>query len=124
MLDSESNGDSIFPAIRVIIQGLEAEQPDVSFGDLEQKFLDAGITESPQILVLPEHVLCVVGELDLFHVRILRNYTRRIILPLLGFANTYDDPVPEPAEDQFSDSQDDADSADCDDEGQVEEWEL
>jgi hypothetical protein len=42
--------------------------------------------------MLPEDVLCVIGNIGKTRARVLRNYAKRSVLPLLGLRGNYDDP--------------------------------
>jgi hypothetical protein len=47
--------------------------------------------------MLPEDVLCVIGDMGKGRARVLRNYAKRSVLPLLGLQGNYDDPeIPSP----------------------------
>lgn len=59
---------------------------------LEQTLLEAGISRSSQILMIPEDVLCIAGAIPQWQSRILRNVARQMIAPLLGLQGIYDDP--------------------------------
>jgi hypothetical protein len=54
--------------------------------------LEAGITTSEQLLLLPEDVVSVIGDMGQARARILRNYAKRIVLPVLGLRGNYEDP--------------------------------
>ena len=51
-----------------------------------------GITTAEQLLLIPEDVLSVIGNMGPARARVLRNYTKRVILPLLGLRGDYEDP--------------------------------
>ena len=45
-----------------------------------------------EVLVLTEEVLGVIGDMGVAHAQILQNHARRLIFPLLGFKNNYEQP--------------------------------
>lgn len=89
---TEDTVDTIFPSIEEVTRRLEEDRPGAGFENLEEVLLDAGVTRSPQILLIPEDVLCTAINISLPRARILRNHTRRLIMPVLGFHRIYDEP--------------------------------
>ena len=85
-------GDGIFPSVREVIQRVEEEKPGEGFENLEQVLSDSGIIKSPQIVLIPEHHLRRAAKICPGRTRFLRNRARAMILHLLGFTRTYDDP--------------------------------
>ncbi|KAG1796097.1 hypothetical protein EV424DRAFT_1353305 [Suillus variegatus] len=57
----------------------------------------AEVVLSSQVILLPEDVLSVIGNMGQRRARILRNYAKRTVLPLLGLINSYEEPeIPSP----------------------------
>lgn len=71
---------------------IDAEKPELRIRELETSLLDAGVVLSSQVMLLPEDVLSVIGDMGQKQARILRNYAKRIVLPLLGLVNSYEEP--------------------------------
>jgi hypothetical protein len=82
----------LFPPVSEVIALVEVDKPGEDFGKLENVLLEAGIVTSEQLLLLPEDVLCVIGYMGQARARILRNYAKRIVLPLLGLRGNYEEP--------------------------------
>jgi hypothetical protein len=82
----------LFPPVSEVIALVEVDKPGEALGELESVLLEAGIVTSEQLLLLPEDVLCVIGYMGQARARILRNYARRIVLPLLGLRGNYEEP--------------------------------
>lgn len=75
---------------------IDAERPELRLAELETPLLDAGVFLSSQVILLPEDVLSVIGDMGQRRARILRNYAKRTVLPLLGLVNSYEEPeIPE-----------------------------
>ena len=89
---ADDEGDGIFPSVREVIQQVEAEKPGEGFENLEQVLSDSSIIRSPQIVLMPEHHLQRAAKICPGRTRFLRNRARAMILHLLGFTRTYDDP--------------------------------
>ena len=75
-----------------IIALVEIDKPGESFGELERALLEVGITTAEQLLLIPKDVLSVIGNMGPARARVLRNYTKHVILPLLGLRGDYKDP--------------------------------
>ena len=75
-----------------LIALLVINRPGENFGELQDILLDAGIVTSEQVLLLPEDVLSVIGYMGQAQARTLRNYARRIVLPIMGLRGNYEEP--------------------------------
>ncbi|KAG1878157.1 hypothetical protein F4604DRAFT_1522967, partial [Suillus subluteus] len=73
-----------YPKIGVLLALIDAERPELRIWELETSLLDAGVVLSSQVMLLPEDVLSVVGDMGQKQARILRNFAKQIILLLLG----------------------------------------
>lgn len=62
------------------------------FDRLLYAMLEAGMVTSEQILLVPEDVLSVIGVMGQARARILRNYAKRVVLPMLGLVGKYEEP--------------------------------
>jgi len=82
----------IYPPIRAILELINTDKPELQFGELEISLLEAGVISSHQVVLLPEEVLCLIGNMGLERARLLRNYAKRVVLPLLGVLGNYDEP--------------------------------
>ena len=71
---------------------IEADRPGKGFAELEGVLEEAGLVSSSHLVMLPEDVLCVVGNMGKARARVLRNYAKRSVLPLLGLKDNYDEP--------------------------------
>jgi hypothetical protein len=89
--DASSFGN-IFPPVGEVVNLIKAENPQKDFEELEKNLLEAGIFTSEQILLLPEDVLCVIGFMKRPQARILRNYAKQMVLPLMGLCDNYEEP--------------------------------
>ena len=47
---------------------------------------------SEQILLVPEDVLSIIGIMGVARARILHNYAKRVVLPVLGLSGTHEEP--------------------------------
>ncbi|KAG1851556.1 hypothetical protein C8R48DRAFT_612642 [Suillus tomentosus] len=81
-----------YPKIGVLLVLIDAEKPELRIRELETSLLDAGVVLSSQVMLLPEDVLSVIGDMGQKQARILRNYAKRIVLPLLGLISSYEEP--------------------------------
>lgn len=81
-----------FPPAYDVVKLVRADKPDQQFGRLSKHLFEAGIFSSEQILLCPEDVLCVIGDMGLARARTLHNYAKRIVLPVFGIQNTYEEP--------------------------------
>ncbi|KAG1740559.1 hypothetical protein EDD22DRAFT_738811, partial [Suillus occidentalis] len=73
-----------YPKVRVLLGLIDAERPELQLAELETPLLDAGVFLSSQVILLPEDVLSVIGDMGERRARILRNYAKWTVLPLLG----------------------------------------
>ncbi|KAG1725334.1 hypothetical protein EDB19DRAFT_1915147 [Suillus lakei] len=81
-----------YPKVGVLLGLIDAERPELRLAELETPLLDAGVFLSSQVILLPEDVLSVIGDMGQRRARILRNYAKRTVLPLLGLVNSYEEP--------------------------------
>jgi hypothetical protein len=81
-----------YPSISTLLQILEVEKPGQNFGVMERCLTEAGLVSSHMIILLPENVLSTIGGMGQGRARILRNYAKRLVLPLLGLQRNYDEP--------------------------------
>ncbi|KAG2140763.1 hypothetical protein BD769DRAFT_1333934, partial [Suillus cothurnatus] len=81
-----------YPGIGALLGLINIDEPELQFTDLETSLLDAGVVSSSQVILLPEDVLSVIGDMGQKRARVLRNYAKHIILPLLGLINSYEEP--------------------------------
>ena len=82
----------LFPPVGEVIALIKVNKPGENFEELGNVLLEAGIATSEQILLLLEDVLCVVGNMGQVRARILCNYTKCIVLPLMGLRGNYQEP--------------------------------
>ncbi|KAG1885933.1 uncharacterized protein F5891DRAFT_1201300 [Suillus fuscotomentosus] len=83
---------SDYPKIGVLLALIDAEKPELRICELETSLLDAGVVLLSQVMLLPEDVLSVIGNMGQKQARILHNYTKQIVLPLLGLISSYEEP--------------------------------
>jgi hypothetical protein len=83
---------NVFPLVGEVIKLVNADKPGQGFRELEQVLLEAGIFTSEQILLLPEDVLSAINDIGRPRARILRNYAKRVVLPLLGLLINHEEP--------------------------------
>ena len=81
-----------YPSIQQILELIEADKPGQGFDELKTLLLDAGLASSSQLVLLPEDVLSVVGDMGQKRARILCNYAKRVVLPLLRLQGMYEEP--------------------------------
>ncbi|KAG2090411.1 hypothetical protein BD769DRAFT_1679693 [Suillus cothurnatus] len=81
-----------YPGIGALLGLINVDEPELQFTDLETSLLDAGVVSSSQVILLPEDVLSIIGNMGQKQARVLCNYAKRIILPLLGLINSYEEP--------------------------------
>ncbi|KAF8890354.1 hypothetical protein BD779DRAFT_1671320 [Infundibulicybe gibba] len=79
-----------FPHIQEVLQLVDENKPGEDFWELKELLLNAGLFSSEQILMLPEDVLGVIVGLP--QARVLRNYARHLVLPILGVHCNHDEP--------------------------------
>jgi hypothetical protein len=90
------NADT-YPLIKCVLELIEADKPGKGYAKLEGALTEAGLVLSSHLVMLPEDVLCVIGDMGKGRARVLRNYAKRSVLPLLGLQGNYDDPeIPSP----------------------------
>jgi hypothetical protein len=68
---------------------LASEQPGKFWNQLEEFLWEAGVNSSEHILLADPTVLALVGNMGTQQATVLRNYAKRVILPVLGFQGTY-----------------------------------
>lgn len=73
-----------YPPTADVIELAEKERPGKGFHLLLEDLLDAGLLTSADILILEESALTVIGRMGWPHARALRNFSKRLTLPLLG----------------------------------------
>ncbi|KAG1742267.1 uncharacterized protein EDB91DRAFT_1028277, partial [Suillus paluster] len=83
--------DPYYPLIRVVLGLIDVKRPELQFGDLKMSLLDAGVVSSSQVVLLPEEVLSLIGDMGQKRARILRNYAKHIVLPLLRLSGAYEE---------------------------------
>jgi hypothetical protein len=83
---------SIFPPVEDVIKLIMADRPAQGFSELKQVLLEAGLFTSEQILLLPEDVLSAISDIGRPQAKILCNYAKHIVLPLLGLLRNYKKP--------------------------------
>jgi hypothetical protein len=66
-----------------VIKQIEVDKPGKGFDGLLYALLEAGMVSSEQILLVPEDVLSVIGDMGKAHARSLRNYAKRVMLHVL-----------------------------------------
>ena len=76
-----------FPPAYDMVKLVRADKPDQQFGRLSKHLFEAGIFSSEQILLCPEDVLYVIGDMGLARARTLRNYAKRIDMNKLTCAS-------------------------------------
>ncbi|KAG2050618.1 hypothetical protein BDR06DRAFT_974377 [Suillus hirtellus] len=81
-----------YPKIGVLLALIDAEKPELQIHELETSLLDAGVVLSSQVMLLPEDMLSVIGNMGQKQARILHNYAKQIVLPLLGLISSYEEP--------------------------------
>ena len=75
-----------------MIEKIKVDKPGKGFDGLLYALLEAGMVTSEQILLVPEDILSVIGIMGVACARILRNYAKRVVLPVLGLSGTYEEP--------------------------------
>jgi hypothetical protein len=83
---------SIFPSTEQLMEMVKPDKPGQGFAELEGALCEAGLVSSDQVLLLPEEVLGVIGDMGVARARILHNYAKHLIFPLLGLRKTYEQP--------------------------------
>ena len=114
-----------FPPVGEVIKLVKADKPGQGFGELEQDLLEAGLFTSEQILLLPEDVLSAINDIGRPRARILRNYAKRVVLPLLGLLRNHEELDieldPEVKNKRVSHSEEAENIPECGNSGEVEE---
>lgn len=87
-----SSGCNVFPSIAEVICKVHEQRPGLQLGNLELDLSFSGVTDSCQLLLVPEEVLSIAGNIGLPQIRIIRNVARQLLLPRLGFRGTYNEP--------------------------------
>jgi hypothetical protein len=83
------HGQNIFPSLSSVFALLAAERPGQCWGQLEEFLLEAGVNSSEHILLAEPTVLAFVGNMGTRQATVLRNYAKRVVLPVLGLHGTY-----------------------------------
>ncbi|KAG2365556.1 hypothetical protein BDR07DRAFT_1374224 [Suillus spraguei] len=65
-----------YPKIGVLLALVDAEKPELQIHELETSLPDAGVVLSSQVMLLPEDVLSVIGNMGQKQARILCNCTK------------------------------------------------
>lgn len=81
-----------YPLIAQALELIEADKPGQGFSEFENSLVEAGVVLASQAVMLPEDVLSVIGNMGNARARIIRNYAKRVVLPLLGLQGNYDEP--------------------------------
>lgn len=68
---------------------LDSERPGKYWNQLDIFLREAGIYSSEHILLADATVLALVGNMGTHQATILRNYAKRVVLPVLGLKYTY-----------------------------------
>lgn len=68
---------------------LDSERPGQYWNQLEGFLREAGVSSSEHILLADPTVLALVGNMGTQKAIVLRNYAKRIVLPVLGLRGTY-----------------------------------
>lgn len=83
---------SVFPPIADVIDVTKKEKPGKGFCLLMEDLMDAGLSTSADILVLEESALTAIGNMGWPHAWALRNFAKRLALPVLGMNGSYQEP--------------------------------
>lgn len=76
-----------------MIKQIEVDQPGRGFdGLLYAALLEVGMVTLEQILLVPEDVLSVIGDMGGAHARTLRDYAKGVVLSTLGLTGTHKRP--------------------------------
>ena len=90
----------------ISIHGYSAKpynKPGQGFSKLEETLREAGLVLSCEAVLLPEDVVSVISNMGAKKARILCNYAKCIVLPLLSLQGNHDDPeIASPMEDTKS----------------------
>ena len=78
--------------MKSVLELIEADRPEKGFAKLEGVLEEAGLVSSSHLVMLPEDVLCVVGNMGKVRARVLCNYAKCSVLLLLGLQDNYDEP--------------------------------
>jgi hypothetical protein len=70
----------------------EKDRPGQGFEELEASISEAGLISSDLVVMMPEDVLGVIGNMGPARARILRNYAKRVVLPILGLRGNFEEP--------------------------------
>ena len=91
-LNPPEESTETYPPIKSVLELIEADRPGKGFAKLEGVLEEAGLVSSSHLVMLLEDVLCVVGNMAKAQARVLRNYVKHSVLPLLGLKYDYDEP--------------------------------
>ena len=82
-------GQNIFPPLSSVMALLDSERPGQYWNQLEGFLREARVSSSEHILLVDPTVLALVGNMGTQKAVVLRNYAKRIVLPVLGLRGTY-----------------------------------
>lgn len=82
-------GQNVFPPLSSVIALLDSERPGKYWNQLDIFLREAGIYSSEHILLADATVLALVGNMGTRQATILRNYAKRVVLPVLRLKYTY-----------------------------------
>jgi hypothetical protein len=84
-----ARGQNIFPPLSSVMALLASERPGIFWNQLEEFLWEAGVNSSEHILLADPTVLALVGNMGTQQATVLRNYAKRVVLPVLGLQETY-----------------------------------
>ena len=70
---------------------LASERPGTCWDQLAEFLWEAGVNSSEHILLADPTVLALVGNMGTRQATVLRNYAKRVVLPVLGLKGTYEE---------------------------------
>lgn len=82
----------IYSPIKCVLELIETDKPGKGYTELEEVLGEAGLVSSSHLAMLPKDVLCIISDMGRARARVLRNYARRCVLPVLGLKGNYDNP--------------------------------
>ena len=109
---STGNEYNFLPSISEVIREVNKQRPRLGIRSLELDLSISGVKDSCQLLLMPEEVLSITGNIGLPQIRNIWNIARQIILPRLGFQGVYNEPELqdlEGADEEGHDSEEDND---------------
>ncbi|KIM91128.1 hypothetical protein PILCRDRAFT_1331 [Piloderma croceum F 1598] len=81
-----------YSPIKCILELIEADKPGKGYNKLKGILGEAGLVSSNHLVMLLEDVMCIIGNIGKMQVRVLHNYVKCSVLPLLRLQGNYDDP--------------------------------